>query len=166
MKNLLVISFIMISFSSWSQSAEVFFNKAFNKAAAGNYKGAIADYTKAISKNSKMVEAYQNRGVAKYKLKDLKGALADFNKTIELDDMNADAFTGRANANFSLSNFVETIEDCTLCLGLNPRDYIAYNLRGLAYSKIGDKKNACLDFSKAIELGSKSAAVNKASTCK
>ncbi|WP_291145150.1 tetratricopeptide repeat protein [Flavobacterium sp. UBA7680] len=166
MKNLLLLSFIMISFSSWSQTAEIYFNKAFNKAATGNYKSAIVDYTKAIRKNSKFVEAYQNRGVAKYQLNDLQGAMADFSKTIELDDMNADAFTGRANVNFKLSKFHEAIQDCTSSLGLNPRDYVAYNLRGLAYNKIGDKANSCKDFLKAIELGSQSAIKNKSTFCK
>lgn len=73
----------MISYSSWSQSATGYFDKALKKAEIGNTKGAIADYTKAINMNSKFVEAYQNRGVAKVKLNDLKGALADFNKTID-----------------------------------------------------------------------------------
>lgn len=140
MKNLLVLFFIMITCSLSAQSATSYFDKAMKKAEAGNTKGAIADYTKAISMNSKFVEAYQNRGVAKLKLNDLKGALADFSKTIELDSMNADAFTGRANVNYKLMNFKGTIEDCTSSLGLNPKDYIAYNLRGLAYNKIDDKK--------------------------
>lgn len=156
----------MISFSSWSQTSEIYFNKAFNKASAGNYKSAIADYTKAIKMRPKFVEAYQNRGVAKYKLNDLKGAMADFDKTIELDNMNADAFTGRANVNFMLLKYKEAIEDCTSSLGLNPRDYVAYNLRGLAYNKIGNKTNSCSDFTKAIELGSQSAIKNRSTFCK
>lgn len=166
MKNLLLLSFIMINCSIWAQSATAYFDKAFKKAEAGNTKGAIADYTKAIAMNSKFVEAYQNRGVAKFKLNDLKGALADFSKTIELDDMNADAFTGRANVNYKLLNFKETIADCTSSLGLNPKDYIAYNLRALAYNESGDKKSACKDFAKAIELGSQSAIKNRATFCK
>jgi Tfp pilus assembly protein PilF len=49
---------------------------------------------------------------------------------------------------------------------LNPKDYVAYNLRALAYNKSGDKKNCCKDFSKAIELGSQSAIKNRATFCK
>lgn len=156
----------MVSCSTWAQSATAYFDKALKKAEAGNTKGAISDYTKAINMSPKFVEAYQNRGVAKVKLNDLKGALADFNKTIELDNMNADALTGRANVNYKLLNYNQAIEDCTSSLGLNPKDYIAYNLRGLAYNKIGDKKNSCKDFSKAIELGSQSAIKNKATFCR
>lgn len=166
MKNLLLASVMMFTCSIWAQSATAYFDKAMKKAEAGNSKGAIADYTKAISMNSKFVEAYYNRGVAKFKLNDLKGAQTDFSKTIELDSMNADAFTGRANVNYKLQNFQGVIDDCTSSLGLNPKDYIAYNLRGLAYNNIGDKKNSCKDFTKAIELGSQSAAKNKATFCK
>lgn len=149
MKNLLLASFLMIACSSWAQSANGYFDKAMKKAEAGNTKGAIADYTKAINLDSKFVEAYQNRGVAKLKLNDLKGAQSDFTKTIELDDMNADAFTGRANVNYKLQNFQGAIEDCTASLGLNPKDYIAYNLRGLAYNKIGDKRKQLQRFYKS-----------------
>ncbi|WP_229654989.1 tetratricopeptide repeat protein [Flavobacterium sp. LC2016-23] len=166
MKHLLLLSFLMITCSGIAQSATGYFDKAMKKAEAGNTKGAIADYTKAISMNSKFVEAYQNRGVAKYKLNDLTGALADFTKAIELDTMNSDAFTGRANVNYKLMNYDASIEDCSYCLMMNPKDYIAYNLRGLAYNKIGEKKKSCSDFTKAIELGSKSAIKNKATFCK
>ncbi|RZJ50368.1 MAG: tetratricopeptide repeat protein, partial [Flavobacterium sp.] len=152
----------MITCTSLAQSATGYFDKAMKKAEAGNTKGAILDYNKAIKMSPRFVEAYQNRGVAKCKLNDLTGALADFNKAIELDNMNSDAFTGRANVNYKSSNFKETIEDCSYCLMMNPKDYVALNLRGLAYNKIGDKKNSCKDFTKAIELGSQSAAKNRA----
>ena len=67
MKQVLLSLLFMISYSSWSQSATGYFDKALKKAEIGNTKGAIADYTKAINMNSKFVEAYQNRGVAKVK---------------------------------------------------------------------------------------------------
>ena len=88
------------------------------------------------------------------------------NKTIELDPMNADAFTGRANVNYKLKDFQAAIKDCTSSIALNPKDYIAYNLRGTCYTQVQDKKNACKDFTKAIELGSQSASKNKATFCK
>jgi tetratricopeptide (TPR) repeat protein len=166
MKRVLLILFLQVTMASWSQSAISYFDKAMKKAEAGNTKGAIADYTKALKYNSKFVEAYQNRGVAKLKLNDLKGALADFSKAIELDSMNSDSYTGRANVNYKLMNYQATIDDCSYCLMMNPKDYIALNLRGLCYNKIGDKKNCCKDFSKAIELGSQSAIKNRASFCK
>lgn len=166
MKHLLLVSFIMITSLTWAQSATAYFDKAMKKAEAGNNKGAIADYTKAIKMNSHFTEAYANRGVAKYKLNDLQGALADFTKAIELDTMNSDAFTGRANVNYKLLNYDAAVEDCSYCLMMNPKDYIALNLRGLCYNKMGEKKKSCKDFSKAIELGSQSAIKNKATFCK
>jgi tetratricopeptide (TPR) repeat protein len=166
MKHLLLVSFLMITCLSWAQSATAYFDKAMKKAEAGNHKGAVADYTKAIGMNTHFVEAYQNRGVAKYKLNDLQGALADFTKAIELDTMNSDAFAGRANVSYKLNNYDAAIEDCSYCLMMNPKDYVALNLRGLCYNKMGEKKKSCKDFSKAIELGSQSAIKNRATFCK
>jgi len=166
MKHLLLVSFLMITCLTWAQSATAYFDKAMKKAEAGNTKGAIADYTKAISMNSHFTEAYQNRGVAKYKLNDLQGALADFTKAIELDTMNSDAFAGRANVSYKLMNYDAAVEDCSYCLMMNPKDYVALNLRGLCYNKMGEKKKSCKDFSTAIELGSQSAIKNRATFCK
>jgi len=43
------------------------------------------------------------------------------------------------------------IEELTEYLKANPRDGIAYNNRGLAYSEMGQGEEALLDFAKAIE---------------
>ena len=51
----------------------------------GNYKGAIADYDKAIKLNPKDAKAYNNRGGTKNMLGDYKGAIADWEKAIELN---------------------------------------------------------------------------------
>ena len=45
-----------------------------------DYKGAIADYTKAIEIDPNYADAYNNRGIAKDELKDYKGAIADYTK--------------------------------------------------------------------------------------
>ena len=50
-----------------------------------NYKGAIADYDKAIKLDPKYISAYYNRGLAKYDLKDYEGASSDFDKANELN---------------------------------------------------------------------------------
>ena len=52
-----------------------------------DYKGAIADYTKAIEINPNYASAYKNRGVSKEYLRDLSGACADWRKAASLGDM-------------------------------------------------------------------------------
>jgi len=51
----------------------------------GNYLGAIADNTKAITLNPNCADAYNNRGSAKNNLKDYRGAIDDFTKAIMLN---------------------------------------------------------------------------------
>jgi hypothetical protein len=53
-----------------------------------------------------------------------------------------------------------------MSISLNEKDYIAYNLRGLSNFHAQNKKNACADFTKAIQLGSQSAVKNKKMFCK
>ena len=51
----------------------------------GYYRGAIADYDRAIMLNPSLAEAHYNQGVAKSKLGDHDGAEADRQRAIELD---------------------------------------------------------------------------------
>ena len=50
--------------------ATQYFNQGVEKYEAGNYQGAIADWSKAIEINPQDAYAYYNRGNAKYDLKD------------------------------------------------------------------------------------------------
>ncbi|HPD33768.1 MAG TPA: tetratricopeptide repeat protein, partial [Candidatus Kapabacteria bacterium] len=50
-----------------------------------DYKGAIADYDKAIGINPNYSKAYKNRGIAKEKLGDKAGAQQDYEKYNELN---------------------------------------------------------------------------------
>ncbi|MFV5699844.1 tetratricopeptide repeat protein [Flavobacterium sp. ZT3R17] len=168
MKKLILITLLLSSFVGWSQDpiAYDFFDQALKKAASGNIKGSIDDYTKAIKRDPLFAEAYLNRALSKQKIGDIKGALVDVNTTISIDPKRGDAYTTRADINYKSKNYKGTIEDCTQSIVLNPKDYIAYNLRGLSYIHIEDKKNACADFSKAIQYGSQSATKNKKMFCK
>ena len=82
-KMIICLLFISISFFAISQTAEDYNNRGSAKGNLQDYKGAIADYTKAIELNPNYAYAYYNRGLAKVNLKDYKGAIADFNKAIE-----------------------------------------------------------------------------------
>ncbi len=68
-----------------AQSANFYFNRAYDKDEMGDYYGAIADYTKAIEINPQYENAYINRGIIKRKLKDYYGAISDYTKAIEIN---------------------------------------------------------------------------------
>ena len=66
--------------------ATQYFDQGSEKHGAGNYQGAIDDYTKAIEINPQYVDAYANRGIYREAVNDLKGACVDWRKAAELGD--------------------------------------------------------------------------------
>ena len=88
------LTFLLLAFSlnCFSQTEEEFFDSGMKKYEVGDYKGAIADYTKAIELNPNYINAYLKRGLTKSKLEDWKSAIIDFNKTLQLDPKNVLAY--------------------------------------------------------------------------
>ena len=72
-----------------------YFNQGVEKYNAGNYQGAIDDYTKSIEMNSQNADAYYNRGIAKYDSEDYQGAIDDYTKAIEIDPEYTSAYDNR-----------------------------------------------------------------------
>ena len=83
MKKLLLI-LLFVPLVCFGQSAEELIESGISKKNLADYKGAIADYTKAIELDPDYASAYYNRGNSKNSLKDYKGAIADYTKAIEL----------------------------------------------------------------------------------
>ena len=115
MKNLFIFIAFFISFNSYSQEnivltgnkkedAIAYFNRGLSKAKLQDYRGAIADYNKAIELTPDDVGAYNNRGIAKKNLQDYRGAIADYNKAIELEPNYSKAYYNRGNAKYELKD--------------------------------------------------------------
>ena len=99
------------SLSSFSQTAEEYFNRGNAKSDLEDYDGAISDYTKVIELIPDYADAYYNRGFAKASLDDNIGAISDFTKVIELNPDDADAYYNRGLANGVLIDFSEACKD-------------------------------------------------------
>ena len=91
----LILLFLILGDICHGQTANEYFDRGTAKYALGNYKDAIADYSKAIEINPKYPIAYYNRGNIKEELNDLQGAMADYNKAIEIIPEYADAYNNR-----------------------------------------------------------------------
>ena len=89
---------VQVSVSDKAQSsATVYYKSATKKSIAGDYRGALTDYNRAIQLNPKYADAYNNRGNLKYtKLNDIEGGLADYNRAIRLKPKNANAYFNRS----------------------------------------------------------------------
>lgn len=74
------------------------------KAQAGNYDGAISDYTQAILLQSNCPEAYCGRGNAYYRLNNKIRALEDYTHAITLKPEFSEAYFNRGTARSQLGN--------------------------------------------------------------
>ena len=89
MKKFLLGLILFFSYDAFSQTAEEYFDRAFDKVENGDYYGGIADYTKAIELNPNDALAYSNRGISKENIGDLNGACSDWRKAANLGHANS-----------------------------------------------------------------------------
>ena len=124
MKYLFIFLISALSFPFYGQTAEDFYQLGVKKNQLQDYEGAIQDYTKAIELNSSYPVAY--------------------------------IYISRGNSKSELKDYYGAIEDYTKAIDINPKEAKAYYNRGLAKRSaklLRDKKGACLDWSRAGELG-------------
>jgi tetratricopeptide (TPR) repeat protein len=79
-------------------------------------------------------------------------AKEDFDTYLLTDSLNARVFLNRAGTRFP-NDLPGVVADCNKAISLEPDNKNAYFLRGLARYELGEKKQGCEDFYKAIELG-------------
>ena len=91
--------------------ATQYFKQGVEKYEAGNYQGAISDWSKAIEINPRDAIAYYNRGLAKEDLEDYQGAIADYTKAIEVDPQHANAYINRSKAKLNLGDNKGALQD-------------------------------------------------------
>jgi tetratricopeptide (TPR) repeat protein len=147
------------------QNSFAYINRGSAKSNLKDYRGAIQDYSKSIVLNPKNSIAYYNRGNAKSSLKDYRGAIQDCSKAIELmpnnndgyKDMKCSAYIVKGESEIYLKNYRGAIDAFTNAINLGYQDYSAYFNRGIAKFNLRNKDGACLDWSKAGELGAEGA---------
>lgn len=116
-----------------------------------NFNDSLARLEKEISKSPKP-ERYLNRARIYLAIGNTEKARTDFDKYLESDSTNALVYINRAGTRFP-GDMKGVVFDCNKAISLDSNNKNAYFLRGLALYELGEKKQACEDFSKAIELG-------------
>ena len=116
--------------------ATQYFDQGVEKYDAGNYQGAIDDYTKAIEINTQYAIAYNNRGNAKRYLNDRQGAIADFTTAIEINPRFVLAYFNRGIDRFALGDLRAAITDYDKAIEIDPQFEDAYYYRASAKTKI------------------------------
>lgn len=149
-----------------SNDSKAFFGRGFAYEKIGKYSDAVSDYTQAIQVDG-YLSAYYCRAMLKCKMKDFRGAKLDYDSTIEKfvisyvsKDKNdfyykflSELFTKRAETKLSLKDYNNALIDVDHAISLKSNFGRAYLVKGLCLLQLDDKENACLDFSKAGELG-------------
>ncbi|NEX12340.1 MAG: hypothetical protein C1942_06560 [Prosthecochloris sp.] len=133
------------------------FKTGYERHQSGRLNDAISYYNKAINANPSYVLAYQMRAAAWHQKKEHSQARADYSKVIELGDpfFKAVGYFNRGIVNYDDGRFTQAIMDLTEAISRDHKMTQAYVHRGIAKSKIGDKKGQIKDFTYAAKFGDK-----------
>jgi tetratricopeptide (TPR) repeat protein len=140
--------------------------KEFHK--HGNWKDAIASFTKAIALNPNDSTLYHWRGLSclfqsgmedpklgnrgtSY-LQDLQQAVADFSKVIQVEPKNAQAYSERGDCYDKLDQLENAIADYNKAIQIDPGNCNAYQGRARVYRKKKQYSQALSDCDKALQL--------------
>ncbi len=133
-------------------TADDFFITAGNKSQKGDYRGAIADYDRALALNPQFGEVYFRRGIARTLIKDWNGAEADYTQAIATKPQYAEAYLHRGNVRNNRNNWRGAKSDFDIALTLNPTSLPAHLGRGTALCELNDCQNGLKDYNQAIAL--------------
>ena len=76
-------------------------------------------------------------------------------QAIACNSDNPEMWYGRGNVNFQCGEYANAVSDLTEAIKRNNRNPLYYEMRGLAYMRIGDRSSfeACVqDFNRVLEL--------------
>lgn len=116
-----------------------------------NFQELLAELSQKISTN-KNPDLNLTRARIYLALGKSEEAKADLDVYLKQNPNDARALINRAGTRFP-GDMKGAVDDCNKAIVLEPDNKNAYFLRGLAKYELGEKEQACDDFSRAIELG-------------
>jgi tetratricopeptide (TPR) repeat protein len=129
-------------------------NNGVLKLNAGDYRGAIADFNKALVLNQNYTLPRVNRGLAKAAQGDDKGAIEDFNQAIRTQRAapKDDIYYDRGVSRRDLGDLQGAIDDFSEAIRINSAEPSYYHGRGIVREQTGDTKGAAKDFDQEEQL--------------
>ena len=153
---LLVLVVFSVLFCDWSYRHTIHGTQAL---AAGDFRGALAAFDRAIEADPEDAGRRYLRGIAHAWLDDLEAAEGDYTKAIELDGRYAPAWVSRANARRRRGESQEAIDDASIALCLLPPDpdlvllrAMALVVRGSCYRALGRIEEAEEELEEAVRI--------------
>lgn len=123
--------------------------KAFEK---GDYKLAIAGYTKALEEAENNCIILSDRAVAYLHLNEKEKSLADFDLAVQLQPEYAFRYSSRAYAKKHFNDIDGAIEDYEIAIDLDPNDDISQNNLGVILEEMGAQQEAKTHYDKSDVL--------------
>jgi len=128
-----------------------FYDQANAYSHSGEYRKAIAIYTKIIELEPSRYN-YASRGYCYYRWKEYEKAIIDYNKVIKLDPYDATAYSNRGSCYRGLKKYEKAIDDVNKAIELDVSYPYSYNIRGYINLKLNQIENAEKDLTKSQEL--------------
>lgn len=118
-----------------------------------HYSLALENIDSAIAYNPQNNCYYAERGYILKEKKDYNGAMSCFEKAINCDCAKVDGYMFRGETELAMGNYQKAIEDVTSSINasVDSSNYVALNLRGYAYFKNKQYKEALADYDTAIK---------------
>ena len=132
---LTLISFNLIIAQDMNPDAGKLYNEGNSLLKAGNYKGAIENYDKALA-IEKDYRIYYQKGVAQKKARDLKGAMKSFDDCIKMKSDFAGAYNALGGVYFQEGDFNAAITNFEKVLTLTDKSNVESIVKSVT-AKVG-----------------------------
>ncbi|MEK0182056.1 MAG: tetratricopeptide repeat protein [Oscillatoriales cyanobacterium] len=142
---------------SQPKDAKDYYNQGLARQNQQDFKGAVANFSKAIELKQNYADAYYSRASTYNQLGNKEQAIADYDRAIGLDSNNANAYNNRGAAKSDLGKKEEAIADYDRAIQLDSNNAYAYYNRGTAKYALGRKQETIADYDRGIQLDSNNA---------
>ena len=147
---------ILIPFSAAAQnprSAKGFSERGLDRYSAGDYAGAIADFTMEIRLTS--VLGIDKKALIRSYAEGEPQSTSIPDEVTAIDPRTAGAYVNRGNAFFAMNRILDATDDYNRAIAIRPGMKEAYICRGSAYLILQKFREAEADYTKALRLDPK-----------
>jgi tetratricopeptide (TPR) repeat protein len=140
--------------ASKNSNANLYLDRAYARLNTTDKAGALADYSKAIELDPKLVDAYYYRAELYKEMGNTPAAIQDYSKVIVLDPAYSSVYLYRAELYEKTGDYTKAIQDYSTDIAQYEAEGYGdtYLKRGQLYEKTGNPQAALADYNKTLSL--------------